>query len=76
MGKYLISCDCATHIFGWAIINKKDFTLVDYGEIHCDKDDVMERTNYMVDELQKIVKKTDSRRIKKIQELFIHNNKK
>lgn len=57
MGKYLISCDCATHIFGWAIINKKDFTLVDYGEIHCDKDDVMERTNYMVDELQKIVKK-------------------
>lgn len=57
MGKYLISCDCATHIFGWAIINKKDFTLVDYGEIHCDKDDVMERTNYMVDELQKVVKK-------------------
>lgn len=57
MGKYILSCDCATHIFGWAIINKKDFTLVDYGEIHCDKDDVMERTNYMVDELQKVVKK-------------------
>ena len=30
MGKYILSCDCATHIFGWAIINKDDFTLVDY----------------------------------------------
>lgn len=57
MGNYLISCDCATHIFGWAIINKEDFSLVDYGEIHCDDDDVMVRTNYMVDELQQIIKK-------------------
>ena len=57
MGKYVLSCDCATHIFGWAIINKDDFTLVDYGEIHSYDDDVMVRTNYMVDELQKIVKK-------------------
>ena len=56
MGKYILSCDCATHIFGWAIINKDDFTLVDYGEIKCDYDDVMVRTNYMVDELQKIIK--------------------
>ena len=56
MGKYILSCDCATHIFGWAIINKDDFTLVDYGEIKCDDDDVMVRTNYMVDELQKIIK--------------------
>jgi Holliday junction resolvasome RuvABC endonuclease subunit len=57
MGKFLISCDCATHIFGWAVINKEDFSLVDYGEIHCDDEDVMIRTNYMVDELQKIIKK-------------------
>ena len=45
MGKYLLSCDCATHIFGWAIINKEDFTLVDYGEIHCNDTDVMVRPN-------------------------------
>lgn len=57
MGKFLISCDCATHIFGWAVIKKEDFSLVDYGEIHCDDEDVMIRTNYMVDELQKIIKK-------------------
>ena len=57
MGKFLISCDCATRIFGWAVINKEDFSLVDYGEIHCDDEDVMIRTNYMVDELQKIIKK-------------------
>lgn len=57
MGKYIISCDCATHIFGWAIINKKDFTLVDYGEIKCDDEDTLYRVNYMVDELQKIIKK-------------------
>ena len=25
MSKYLLSCDCATHIFGWAIIDKKDY---------------------------------------------------
>ena len=56
MGNYLISCDCATHIFGWAIINKDDFTLVDYGEIFNYEYDVMERTNYMVDELQKVIK--------------------
>ena len=37
--------------------NKEDFSLVDYGEIHCDDEDVMIRTNYMVDELQKIIKK-------------------
>lgn len=57
MGNYLISCDCATHIFGWAIINKVDFSLVDYGQIECYEDDVIVRTNYMVDELQKIIKK-------------------
>lgn len=57
MGKYILSCDCATHIFGWAIINKDDFTLVDYGEIKCDEYDVLYRTNYMTDEIQKIVKK-------------------
>ena len=57
MSKYLLSCDCATRIFGWAVIDKKDFTLVDYGEIKCDNEDVMYRTNYMVDELQKVIKK-------------------
>ena len=57
MSKYLLSCDCATKIFGWAIIDKKDFTLVDYGEIKCDNEDTLYRINYMVDELQKIVKK-------------------
>jgi Holliday junction resolvasome RuvABC endonuclease subunit len=57
MSKYILSCDCATHIFGWAIIDKENFTLVDYGEIKCDNEDVMYRTNYMVDELQKIIKK-------------------
>ena len=57
MSKYLLSCDCATKIFGWAIIDKKDFTLVDYGEIKCDNEDTLYRINYMVDELQKVVKK-------------------
>ncbi len=56
MSKYLLSCDCATHIFGWAIIDKEDFTLVDYGEIKCDEHDVLYRTNYMTDEIQKIIK--------------------
>ena len=57
MSKYLLSCDCATKIFGWAIIDKKDFTLVDYGEIKCENEDTLYRTNYMVDELQKVIKK-------------------
>ena len=57
MSKYILSCDCATHIFGWAIIDKEDFTLVDYGEIKCDDKDVLYRIDYMVDELQKIIKK-------------------
>ena len=57
MSKYILSCDCATKIFGWAIIDKKDFTLVDYGEIKCENEDVLYRTNYMVDELQKVIKK-------------------
>lgn len=57
MSKYILSCDCATRIFGWAVIDKDDFTLVDYGEIKCDDEDVLYRTNYMVDELQKVIKK-------------------
>lgn len=60
MSKYILSCDCATKIFGWAIIDKDDFTLVDYGEIKCDNEDVLYRTNYMVDELQKIIKQYKS----------------
>ncbi len=57
MSKYILSCDCATKIFGWAIIDKDNFALVDYGEIKCDNEDVLYRTNYMVDELQKVIKK-------------------
>ena len=57
MKRYILSCDCATRIFGWAIIDKDNFALVDYGEIKCDDEDTLYRTNYMVDELQKVVKK-------------------
>ena len=57
MKRYILSCDCATRIFGWAIIDKDNFALVDYGEIKCDDEDTLYRTNYMVDELQKVIKK-------------------
>lgn len=57
MSKYILSCDCATRIFGWAIIDKKNFALVDYGEIKCDNEDTLYRIECMVDELQKVIKK-------------------
>ncbi len=57
MGNYIISCDCATKIFGWAIIDKDTFKLIDYGDIRCDDEDTLERTYYMVDELRKVIEK-------------------
>ena len=57
MGKYIISCDCATKIFGWAVIDKDTFELIDYGEIKCDDEDVLKRTYYMVDQLREVVEK-------------------
>ena len=57
MSDYIISCDCATHIFGWSIINKDDCSLVDYGEITSYEQDVLTRTYYMTDMIQTIIKR-------------------
>ena len=56
MSEYIISCDCATHIFGWSIINKDDYSLVDYGEIKSYESDVLTRTYFMTDTIQEIIK--------------------
>jgi Holliday junction resolvasome RuvABC endonuclease subunit len=53
----LLCLDCATQIFGWAIIRKSDYSLIDFGQIECDNKDTIFRINYMVDEVEKIVDK-------------------
>ena len=54
---YLLCLDCATRVFGWAVLNKEDCSLIDYGQIECDYDDTIERINYMVDEAEKVILK-------------------
>ena len=56
----LLCLDCATQIFGWAIIDKDDYSLVDYGQIECDNKDTIYRINYMVDKVSEIVNKYDN----------------
>lgn len=53
----LLCLDCATQIFGWAIICKSDYSLIDYGQIECDDKDTIVRIDYMVDEVEKILEK-------------------
>lgn len=57
MSEYILSCDCATHIFGWSIISTEDYSLIDYGEISNYKDDVLERIYFMTDTIQEIIKR-------------------
>jgi Holliday junction resolvasome RuvABC endonuclease subunit len=55
--KYLLCLDCATKIFGWALINKGDNSLVEYGQIECDDDNTITRIDYMVDRVEEIIDK-------------------
>ena len=56
-GNYLLCLDCATQIYGWAIINKDDLSLVDYGQIKKTDGDIVERICYISDSISKIIEK-------------------